>query len=52
MKPESRDFEIHERDFERHPTKFKKHRVKVKRKQRRERPGNDSLPVQPDHKDR
>jgi hypothetical protein len=47
-----RDFDIHEPDFERHPPKFKKHKVKVKKDHRRERPRNDSVPVQSDHKDR
>jgi hypothetical protein len=52
MTRDNRDFDIHETDFERHPPKFKKHRVKLKRKNRRERLGNDPLPVQPDYKDR
>jgi hypothetical protein len=47
-----RDFDIHEPDFERHPPKFKKHKVKVKKDNRRERPRNDSLSVQPHDQDR
>jgi hypothetical protein len=52
MKREYRDFDIHEPDFEHHPPKFKKHKGKVKKDNRRERPRNDSLPVQPNDQDR
>ena len=52
MRRENREFDIHEPDFERHPPKFKKHKVKVKKDYRRERPGNDQMPVQPNDQDR
>jgi hypothetical protein len=52
MRRDNRDFDIHEPDFERHPPKFKKHRGKVKKDNRRERPRNDQMPVQPHDQDR